>query len=108
MRNVTITLDEQVVTKARVEAAREGKSLSRFVSDLVADRVDRDRRQTEALEAFLAGGPWPSEGESLTTREEIYEERFRGHQRSRLPAGSGLSGEGRADEDLDVGPRGTK
>lgn len=57
MKNVTITLDDDLVSQARVEAAREGKSLSRFVSDLVARRIGRKRTQLEAAEAFLAGPP---------------------------------------------------
>ena len=35
MKNVTISMDEEIVARARVEAAREGKSLSRFVAEAV-------------------------------------------------------------------------
>lgn len=55
MRNVTITLSEDLVSKARVEAARHGKSLSRFVSELVEQRVGRTLTGKEAIERFLAG-----------------------------------------------------
>jgi predicted transcriptional regulator len=55
MRNVTITLEDDLVSRARVEAAKQGKSLSRFVSELVEQRVGRKKTQLEALQAFLAG-----------------------------------------------------
>jgi hypothetical protein len=55
VKNVTITLDDALMAKARVEAARQGKSLSRFVSELVAQRVGHGMTQKEALERFLAG-----------------------------------------------------
>ncbi len=57
MKNVTLTLEDDVVAKARVEAAKQGKSLSRFVSDLVAQRVGRTLTQKEAIDRFLAGPP---------------------------------------------------
>lgn len=59
MKNVTITLSEDVVARARVQAAREGKSLSRFVSGLVEGRVGKPMSQRDAVEAFLAGPPLP-------------------------------------------------
>ena len=57
MKNVTLTLDDDIVRRARVEAAKQGKSLSRFVSDLVAQRVGRALSQKEAMDRFLAGPP---------------------------------------------------
>ncbi len=42
MKNVTITLPENTLQRARVAAAKQGKSLSRFVSDLVTREVDYD------------------------------------------------------------------
>ena len=57
MKNVTLTLDNAVVAKARVAAAKQGKSLSKFVSELVEERVGRVLSQKEALDRFLAGPP---------------------------------------------------
>ena len=75
MKNVTITLDDQVVADARVEAAREGKSLSRFVSELVQQRVGRKLSQREAIERFLAGPLMnlTDENGRAPTRDEIYD-----------------------------------
>ena len=74
MKNVTITLDEALVARARVEAAKQGKSLSRFVSDLVQQRIGRPMTQREAVEAFLAGPSLPltRDGQAPTT-DEIYD-----------------------------------
>jgi hypothetical protein len=55
MKNVTVTMDEAVLQRARVAAARDGKSLSRFVSEAVEQRVGRPLSQREAIERFLAG-----------------------------------------------------
>ena len=62
MKNVTITLDEKVAQWARVEAAKAGKSVSRFVGDLLAERragrtgevAAALQGQKEAMEAFLS------------------------------------------------------
>ena len=76
MKNVTITLGEDLVSRARVEAAKEGKSLSRFVSELVERRVGRKKTQLEALEAFLAGPSLPllDENGRAPSRESLYDE----------------------------------
>lgn len=74
MRSVTVSLDEQVVARARVEAARQGKSLSRFVTEVVTARLRPRMTQSEVLAAFLAGPPvdlMNDEGRA-PTRDEIY------------------------------------
>jgi hypothetical protein len=55
MKNVTVTMDEGLLRKARVAAASEGKSLSRFIAETVERRVGRPLSQQEALERFLNG-----------------------------------------------------
>lgn len=80
MKNVTITLDDELVSRARVEAAKQGKSLSRFVSELVETRVGREKTQLEALQAFLAGPLMnlTDENGNAPSRDEIYDRpRFR-------------------------------
>ncbi len=93
MKNVTITLNEDIAHRARVEAAREGKSLSKFVSGLVEARIGRDMTQLEALEKLkalplreLTGGSGKA-----PSRTELYDERadqlFRRHERPVVPEG---------------------
>lgn len=55
MKNVTVTMDAALMQRARVAAARDGKSLSRFVTEAVKHRVGRPMTQSEALDRFLAG-----------------------------------------------------
>lgn len=55
MKNVTVTMSETLLQRARVAAARDGKSLSRFIAEAVEQRVGRPLTQQEALERFLAG-----------------------------------------------------
>ena len=42
MKNVTISLPDDLARRARVEAAKEDKSLSRFIADLLAERCARE------------------------------------------------------------------
>ncbi|WP_349370997.1 hypothetical protein [Salinarimonas sp.] len=100
MKNVTISLDEEVLARARVEAAKQGKSLSRFVSETVEQRIGRQLTQKEALAGFLAGPEWRSKGGPLPKREEIYEERLRRYERADLHAGSDRASEAERGDGL--------
>lgn len=57
MKNVTVTMSETLLQRARVAAARDGKSLSKFVAEAVEQRVGRPMTQREALDIFLSGPP---------------------------------------------------
>lgn len=57
MKNVTVTMDEVLLKRARVAAAYEGKSLSKYIAETVEQRVGRPISQSEALAQFLAGPP---------------------------------------------------
>jgi hypothetical protein len=76
MKNVTITMDDAVLHRARVAAATEGKSLSKFIADTVAQRVGRPLTQKEALDRFLAGPllNLTDEKGRAPTRDQIYED----------------------------------
>lgn len=93
MKNLTITLTEDTLSRIRVAAAKEGKSMSRFVAELVESRVGRQMTQKEALEQFLAGPDLPGAASSFN-REELYAERtdrvFRRHEHP--PVSEGPSG----------------
>lgn len=92
MKNVTITLPDDLARRARIEAAKEDKSLSRFVADLLEKECGSEHRAKLALlREFLDGPGWPSVGGPLPKREEIYAERedelLRRYERSRLRSG---------------------
>lgn len=57
MKNVTITLDEETAAWARIYAAKENVSLSRYVGELLRDRMRESREYEEAMRAFLAQKP---------------------------------------------------
>ncbi len=74
-RNITLSLDEKLIKKARVLAAREHKSISRFVGDTLRDLVAKtetyEAARDEALKrlekGFALGWKKPS------SREELHE-----------------------------------
>lgn len=74
-RNVTITLDEETARWARVEAARHDTSVSRFVGEMLRERMDELAARDEAKRRFLARGPYltPVTGRVLPTREEVHD-----------------------------------
>ncbi|TKT77337.1 hypothetical protein [Aquamicrobium sp. LC103] len=62
MKNVTISIDEELHRLTRIEAAKAGKSMSRYIADMLqtvqqGDIPEKTARnlQLEALERFLAG-----------------------------------------------------
>jgi hypothetical protein len=81
MKNVTVTLPEELATRARVAAARENKSLSRYIADLLAEKCDgsvpaNDRDAAiKALEDFLSGPGFPDISKNWKGRDELYAER---------------------------------
>jgi hypothetical protein len=94
MKNVTITLPENAVARARVAAAAQGMSLSKFVSELVLRELGQSQTaQLEALEQFLSGPGYPGISKNWRGREDLYAERedelLRGHKPSRLRHRSG-------------------
>jgi uncharacterized protein YggE len=76
MKNVTVTMDEALLQRARVAAARDGKSLSKFVAEAVEQRVGQPVTQREALERFLAGPPLHvlDENGKAPPRDQLYDD----------------------------------
>jgi hypothetical protein len=54
MKNVTITLDKETAAWARVHAAQRNMSLSRFVGELLQQRMHESREYEEAMQRFLS------------------------------------------------------
>ena len=79
MKNVTVTLDDAIASRADAEAANRGKSLSGFVSELIEREVGREEMtDLEAMEKFLSGPDLATFGGEarLPTRQEFYDERI--------------------------------
>lgn len=76
MKNVTITLDSKTAAWARVYAARQNVSLSRFVGELLRERMRESREYDEAMRRYLAKGPFKKlrgPGERYPSRDELHD-----------------------------------
>ncbi len=74
LKNVTITVDEVVARWARLEAARGDTSVSRFVGDLLEERMRQDQEYDVAMERYLSVKPRViSKGRSYPRREELHD-----------------------------------
>jgi hypothetical protein len=74
LKNVTITLDDAVARWARLEAARENTSVSRFVGELLAERMRGSHAYDAAMEHYLSVKPRAiSKGRSYPKRGELHD-----------------------------------
>lgn len=74
MRNVTVSLDEETARWARVEAARNDSSLSRFVGDVLRERMHNNDAYERAAESYLRrlAVPLGELGQPYPSRHEIH------------------------------------
>ena len=75
MKKITITLDEGTAAWVRVRASEQNMSLSRFVGEVLRERMRRSREYGEAYRAwreekpFNLKGPW----KPYPKRNELYD-----------------------------------
>lgn len=73
-RNLTLELDDEVIRKAKVIAAKRGTSVSRLVAMELEDLVEEDVRYEEARErALKALANAKPRGGRNWRREDLYE-----------------------------------
>lgn len=74
MRNVTITLDEEVARWARIRAAELNTSVSRLVGQLLREKILDEKRYQMAMRQYLSQPPrvLKGPGAKYTSREELY------------------------------------
>ncbi len=73
LRNITVTLDEEVARWARVEAARKDTSVSRLLGGILKERmVEKDGYQRAMRRALARRAFLKTDGRYLT-REEAHE-----------------------------------
>jgi Family of unknown function (DUF6364) len=79
MKNVTITLDDLTARSAKQVAAEQGKSLSRYIGDLLQQTMKETQNYERSMQAWFARGAYfcSEPGTVYPTREEIYAERTR-------------------------------
>lgn len=75
MKNVTITLDEETARWARVHAAEKNVSLSRFIGELLRERMRHSREYEEAMRRYFSSKLVirRQPGERRPTREELHD-----------------------------------
>jgi hypothetical protein len=98
MINVTVSMDEDSARWVRIEAAKAGKSVSRWLGELLAERrrAAADEAWDAGREARLEAGRkfLASPARDLgyhgraPTREELYDEVLRRHERAGVQEGS--------------------
>lgn len=74
MRNLTITLEEQVLRWVRVRAARMDTSVSRWVGELLRERMEEEEGYEAAMKRFLARRPVVlKRSGGYPSRDEVHE-----------------------------------
>jgi hypothetical protein len=75
VKNVTITLDEETARWARVEAARRDMSMTRFVGQMLRERMTAAEAYETAMEEYLSrsGRALKDAGEHYPARDELHE-----------------------------------
>jgi len=77
LRNVTVTLEEDVARWARIEAAQKETSVSRYLGDLLRERMLEKSAYESAMRRALARKPFLETDGRYLSREEA-------HDRARL------------------------
>jgi hypothetical protein len=78
LRNITLTLEEGVARWARVEAARNDTSVSRFLAGILEERMKANDEYQAAKRRALARKPFLKSDGRYLTREEVHDRaRFR-------------------------------
>ena len=78
LRNVTVTLEEDVARWARIEAARQDTSVSRLLGELLKEHMSSQNGYDKAMRRALVRKPFLRSRGRYLTRDEA-------HDRSVLP-----------------------
>jgi len=75
MKNVTITLDEEVLRWAKVSAAQQDTSVSRMLGEELRRKMLREKEYERGKRRFQARQPQPLKPaeESYPSRDSLYE-----------------------------------
>jgi len=79
LRNVTVTVEENVARWARMEAARQDTSVSRLLASILKERMQETDAYDRAMREALARKPFLKTDGKYLSREEVHDRaRFRG------------------------------
>lgn len=75
MKNITITLEEEVARWARVHAARMDTSVSRMLGEILKEKMEQESSYNRAMEGFFAREPRPltNPGDRMPSRDELHD-----------------------------------
>jgi hypothetical protein len=73
LRNVTVTLEEDVAQWARIEAARQDTSVSRFLGELLKERMASQGIYEQAMTRALRRKPFLLSKGRYLAREEAHD-----------------------------------
>ena len=74
MKNVTISMDDVVASWTRIAAATKEQSISRFVGEVLREKMEADQSYEQAMRAFHTTMPTARSGpRPLPTREEMHD-----------------------------------
>jgi len=75
MKNVTITLKEEVARWARIRAAKENKSVSRLVGEMLREKMLVEDTYTVSMQQYLSQQPrkLKKTGTRYPLRSELHE-----------------------------------
>ncbi|HKV82290.1 MAG TPA: hypothetical protein VJP02_29355 [Candidatus Sulfotelmatobacter sp.] len=73
MRNVTVTLEEDVARWARIEAARQDTSVSQLLGKLLKQQMAADQLYEQAMDRALERKPFLHSKKRYLTREEAHD-----------------------------------
>lgn len=73
LRNITVTLDEEVARWARIEVARNDTSVSKFLGDILKERMVDRERYAAAMKRALNRKPYLTSVGHYLSREEAHE-----------------------------------
>ncbi|MDF1568060.1 MAG: hypothetical protein RQ801_14625 [Spirochaetaceae bacterium] len=75
VRNVTIALPEDLAKWVRVHAAENDTSISKYLGDILKERMESESMYSRAMERYLTrdSSPLRKPGESLPGRDSLHE-----------------------------------
>jgi hypothetical protein len=75
MKNLTITLEPEVVHWVRIKAAEQEMSVSRYVGELLKEKMETNQQYERAMQQYLAlpSKPLGNPDEPLPKRETLYD-----------------------------------
>lgn len=78
MKNLTITVEEDVLEWARIKAARDNTSVSRLVGQMLKEKCQQEDAYETAMRSALQFKSWGKSDGPYLTRDEMYDRaRFR-------------------------------